>query len=256
MRSPDPRALVSDIAACIGFYTRIPLPASVPPSPDFAAAQWATPIAGAVVGAIGGLVLAAALWLGLPPEATAVTAMAATLLATGALHEDGAADTGDGFGGGATRERKLEIMKDSRNGSYGVAALVLVLLARWSALATLAAAGAWPAVIALAAAHAAARALMPAFMRHVAPARSDGLSAGVGQIPPNSANIALALGFVALLLGGIPFAIVTAIALALWFLALRRLCERQIGGQTGDVLGALEQGGEIVVLFIACVFLL
>lgn len=254
--SPNPRDVLADVVACIGFYTRVPVPRSVPLPASFASAQWAAPLAGLVVGLAGGLAICAALWLGLPATVAAVVALAATMLITGALHEDGAADLGDGFGGGATRERKLEIMRDSRIGTYGVCVLGLSLLARWSALAALAVAGGWTVLIALVAAHVAGRALMPAFMWHVPPARSDGLSAGVGRVPQATAVASLALGALALLPGGLAFALVTAGLLVLWFLVLQHLSQRQIGGQTGDVLGGLEQGGEIIVLFSACVFLL
>jgi adenosylcobinamide-GDP ribazoletransferase len=255
-RNSDPRDVLADVVACIGFYTRIPVPRSVPLPVSFAAAQWAAPVAGLVVGLTGALAMSAALWLGLPLTVAAVVALAATMLLTGALHEDGAADVGDGFGGGATLERKLEIMRDSRIGTYGVGVLILSLMARWSALAALAAAGGWVIAIGLVAAHVAGRALMPAFMLHVAPARGDGLSAGVGRVPPTAAIAALLLGALALLPGGLAFAFATSCLLVIWFLALQQLCLRQIGGQTGDVLGALEQGGEIIVLFSACALLL
>ena len=110
--------------------------------------------------------------------------------------------------------------------------------------------------IALIAAHAAARAPIPAFMAVVAPARLDGLSAGAGRPGRETSIVALGLGALALLPGGLAFALASAVVLALWFMALRRLAERQIGGQTGDVLGALEQGGEALILMSACVFLL
>nr|WP_295464357.1 adenosylcobinamide-GDP ribazoletransferase [Mesorhizobium sp.] len=252
----DPRDVLADVVACVGFYTRIPVPRSVPLPASFAAAQWAAPLAGLIVGLAGALAMCAALWLGLPATVAAVIALAATMLVTGALHEDGAADVGDGLGGGSTRERKLEIMRDSRVGAYGVCVLGVSLLARWSALAALAAAGGWMVAIALIAAHAAARAPIPAFMAIVAPARLDGLSAGAGRPGQETSIAALVLGALVLLLGGPAFALASAVVLALWFLALRRLAERQIGGQTGDVLGALEQGGEALILMSACVFLL
>ena len=101
--------------------------------------------------------------------------VAATVLVTGCLHEDGLADTADGFGGGGSKERKLEIMRDSRSGAYGVAALVLSILLRVGAIASLVD----PALVAAAliAAHAGARAAMPVFMAAVPRARHDGLSA-------------------------------------------------------------------------------
>jgi adenosylcobinamide-GDP ribazoletransferase len=92
---------------------------------------------GALVGACGALAYWGAAAVGLPPFVAGVLAVAATLLVTGALHEDGLADTADGFGAGVTRERKLEIMRDSRIGTYGVAALVLSILLRAGAVASL-----------------------------------------------------------------------------------------------------------------------
>lgn len=248
--------MLADLCACLGFYTRLPLPARAPFAQDFAAAQWAAPLAGGVIGGALALLMAACLALGLPPGPAAALTLGASLLLTGALHEDGAADVADGFGGGATRERKLLIMKDSRIGTYGVAALALVLLARFAALSALAEGGF---AAGLLAAHAGARALLPGFMAWVPPARAEGVSARIGRVPARAACGAgllglAALGLAALGLGGPAFAFAAALSLALWCLVLRRLCLRQIGGQTGDVLGALEQGGEVIVLFAACLF--
>src|SRR5208282_733244 len=114
-------------------------------------------------------------------------------------HEDGLADTADGFGGGKTREQKLDIMRDSRIGTYGVCALALSILLRASALASLAD----PALVAwaLIAAHAAARAAMPLLMFSVPPARSDGLSFDVGRPDGARAAVAAAVGILALVVG-------------------------------------------------------
>lgn len=249
---PPVHALRADLLACLAFYTRLPVNAGDPAGRNFAEAQWAAPVAGIAVALCGALAFWLADFVGLPSLLAGLIAVAAIMLASGALHEDGLADVADGFGGGATRERKLEIMRDSRTGSYGAAALVFSIALRAGALAAVAApaTAAWS----LIAAHAAARALMPLFMRMVPPARSDGLSAGVGSIPERTSYAALAIGAAALLPLGLGAALVAAILLALWTFALRRLALRQIGGQTGDVLGALEQGGEIVVLLVAASF--
>jgi adenosylcobinamide-GDP ribazoletransferase len=236
---------LGDIAACIGFYTRLPAGAA---TEDFAEAQWATPIAGVIVGLVGGIVLAVASWLGLPSLVAALLAIAATMLATGGLHEDGLADTADGLGGGATRERKLEIMRDSAIGTYGVAAILFSVLLRAAALAALPPTAGF---LALIAAHAAGRALMPYLLAALPPARSDGLSAGIATVGESTARIALLVGALLLFLTGFWTAIAAAIALAAWFLAMRALAQRQIGGHTGDICGALEQGGEILVLLVA-----
>ncbi len=244
------RQLAADVAAALIFSTRLPFPgAAAIAGADIARASWALPVAGAIVG----LIAAAVYWLaraaGLPPLPAAALTIAAGVLATGCLHEDGLADAADSLGGG-TRERKLEIMRDSRIGTYGVCALVMSLLLRSSALATIAD----PALAApvLVATHMAARSDMALFMRLVPPARADGLSVGVGSRPRGGAIAAVIIGIVALGIGLGPAAGIFAITLmAAAFAFLARLCLRQIGGQTGDVLGALEQMGEIAILFIA-----
>jgi adenosylcobinamide-GDP ribazoletransferase len=245
------RGLATDIRTGILFCTRLPLPHARPvEGADVARASWALPIAGALVGAVGALVYWLAHAVGLPPWPAAALTLAATLALTGCLHEDGLADTADGFGGGTTRERKLEIMRDSRIGTFGVCAVVLSLVLRIGALASLTD----PALVApaLIAAHVAARASLPAFMGILPQARAEGLSAGAGQPPPASVMAALVIGVLALGLGfGLARAAVALILLVLAFGALVRLAEKQIGGQTGDVLGALEQAGEILVLLVA-----
>ena len=177
-------------------------------------------------------------------------ALATTLAVTSCLHEDGLADTADGFGAGATQARKLEIMRDSRIGVYGGCALIMSLLIRWSALATLAdPAGVTAALIA---AHVFARATLPAFMRLVPQARADGLSAAAGTPSRATATVAACLGLLALglALGAVP-AMIGLLLAGLASALMGWLCVRQIGGQTGDVLGALEQVNEISVLLTA-----
>jgi adenosylcobinamide-GDP ribazoletransferase len=237
-----------EFVAGIAFLTRIPFVHAMPA--PLAQAGWAFPLAGIVIGVIGAVIYALAHRLGLPPWPAAALAVAATMAATGALHEDGLADTVDGFGGGDTRERKLDIMRDSRIGAYGVCALVVSILLRAGAVASLADTGL--AAAALIAAHAAARASLPALMTFVPPARSDGLSFAAGRPPAVSAAVAALLGFIVVALClGFGHALVALIALAAVTVLVAQSCLRQIGGQTGDVIGALEQVGEIVVLLVA-----
>ena len=187
------------------------------------------------------------MWLGLPPWPAAVVALATTIWLSGALHEDGLADVADGFGGGRTREAKLAIMRDSRIGSYGALALVLAVLARAGAIAALAE----PAAVAaaLVAAGAVSRGALPAVMAALPQARADGLAAKAGRPHPLRAAAALLIAaLIALvLLGGTAPAALAAGALAA--LAVALLARRQIGGHTGDVLGAVQQLTEIGVLF-------
>ena len=244
----------TDLRAGLAFCTRLPVTA--PSHARLADAAWTFPIAGAVVGLIGGLVLYVALALDLPPFAAATLAIAATALATGCLHEDGLADTADGFGGGNERARVLEILRDSRIGTYGVIALIVSFLLRIGALAGLAGAGAGTAVLALIAAQAGARSTLPLLMRALPRARDDGLSAGAGRPSTNVVAGALALGVVVTLVClGFFATLVSAALLAVALLVLSRMAIRKIGGQTGDVLGAAEQTGEALILLTAAALL-
>ncbi len=122
---------VNDLKIGFIFLTRLPLPHQQPIAKgDLSQALWTAPIVGAGLGLLGAGVYGLAQSLHLPPLPAAALAVAATVVVTGGLHEDGLADVADGFGGGATRERKLEIMHDSRIGTYGVCALILSFLLR------------------------------------------------------------------------------------------------------------------------------
>src|SRR5262249_45551351 len=195
---------------------------------DVARASWAFPIAGLVVGLAGAIVYWFASRAYVPPLPASALAIATTILVTGAMHEDGLADTADGFGGGKSREQKLQIMRDSRIGTYGACALML----RWSALAEIA--DPRFVTIALIAAHVSARATLPAFMCLVPPARADGLSSDAGRPPPQSAVIAFGLATICL------FACFGASGgmLGLLFLSRRSpllvaLCQADVGGRDG-----------------------
>lgn len=212
--------------------TRLPAGHIEGRAPPLAQAVWAFPLVGALVGLIAGLVFLLAGWLGVPALAAALLALASGALVTGGLHEDGLADTADGFGGGQTVTAKLEIMRDSRIGSYGVLALIFVLALTATGIAT----GAT--LVAFVSIGAASRCAMLLPMALLKPARNDGLgrSASVTTGPPVWSALAITLALC--LLGGtlIPTAIMLATALCITHLA-----HRQIGGQTGDVLGATQK---------------
>jgi adenosylcobinamide-GDP ribazoletransferase len=248
-----PKNPLRDIALCLVFFTRLPLPHFDFGDRKLAGAIWAAPIIGLIVAVLGALAYAVATRLGLAAGPAAALTLAATLLATGALHEDGLSDVADGFGGGKDRERKLEIMRDSRIGAYGAAALGMSLLLRWTALTEID--GAWPVLLALIAAHMASRGLMDLLMHALPPARADGLSAGAGSVSRETVAIGAALGVLALLCLGLSAAVTAIVLLALLFLAFRALCLNHIGGQTGDTVGALQQLAEIIVLLVASVSL-
>ncbi|MER8555470.1 adenosylcobinamide-GDP ribazoletransferase [Mesorhizobium sp. M0976] len=252
LQIPSQRQLLDDIALCLVFFTRLPLPRAEFRGRSLAAAIWAAPVAGLAVALAGALVYAVGTRLGLAGDPAAALTLAAILLATGCLHEDGLSDVADGFGG-ETRDRKLEIMRDSRIGAYGACALSISLLIRWSVLSGFAG----PAHVfwAVIAAQAASRGLLGAFMHLLPPARSDGLSAEAGTVTAETAGIGAVLGAVALLALGFGAAVFALILLAILFAAFRALCISQIGGQTGDTVGALQQLGEIAILLVASVSL-
>ena len=229
-----------ELAAAFGLLTRLPLwriPGwpTTPPR-NLAHSVWAYPIAGAVIGAIGALTFALANRLGLPPTLAAIWTVAAQILATGALHEDGLADTADGLGGGRTLARKLEIMRDSRIGSFGALALILSTAARITALAAIADPARVALVLVLAGSL--ARATIIVVLLTTRPARADGLAAGLASLPATPAAIGLAVPVILLVLLDRPHALLTtAIVVAIGF-AASRLAKHHVGGFTGDVLGA------------------
>jgi adenosylcobinamide-GDP ribazoletransferase len=234
-----------DVAIAFMLLTRLPVGRSG--GSDLARTIWAFPVVGFVVGLIGGFVYWALSWLGVPPLLAASWASVAILLVTGALHEDGLADTADGFGGGRTRQRKLEIMRDSRIGTYGAVALGLSLLIRIGALAALGQPGL--VLIALVVTAMAGRGGMIVPLLILPPARPDGMAAGLGTILRWSAVTGLGLvGLALLMLLPIQGALAVAVAALAASLAVTALARRQIGGHSGDVLGASEVIVECVTL--------
>jgi adenosylcobinamide-GDP ribazoletransferase len=247
------REMRDDLALAVSFLTRVPLPAALAPrgavtAVELARSQRVFPLVGAAIGLLAGAVLALALWLGLPAWPAAVLALAAQIGLTGGLHEDGLADVADGFGG-RDRESKLAIMRDSRIGAYGMLALLVGVLLRASALAAIAAGGAGAGLAALAAAGALSRAGIPAVMRALKPARADGLAAAHGRPDARICGLAAAAALlIAVPALGIEGGLLAAAAAALATAGLARLALKQVGGYTGDVLGAAQQAAEIAIL--------
>jgi adenosylcobinamide-GDP ribazoletransferase len=229
------------------FLTRLPAPRHAGFEPDWIARStpW-FPVVGWIVGALsaGVLWLASRVW---PMPVAAVLAVVCGLLATGGFHEDGLADTADGLGGGQTRARRLEIMKDSRLGTYGALALWASLTLKAAILASLPPA---MAALSLVLAHGAARAAPVAVMAAAAYAgESSKLTPASFAARPAEAAAALAIGLGPLvLLLPLPTAAVGVGLAALAALAVALTARRLIGGFTGDVLGAVEQVAEIGLL--------
>ncbi|CCG41557.1 adenosylcobinamide-GDP ribazoletransferase [Magnetospirillum molischianum] len=241
-----PRGWLADLHLAATFLTRIPLPdpGTVPPG-GLAAAMRCFPLVGAGLGLSAGLIVVATSSL-LPPLATALLAVLILVLATGALHEDGLADFADGLGARGGPERRLEVMHDSRNGTFGVLALVFSVALRAAALAALPGVGVK--IGALVAAAALSRAMIPVAMRRLSPARPDGLAALAGR--PGTRCAATAIGIGAVIAGlGLGLSAIPAIACAaVAGLGVAELARRRLGGYTGDVLGAVAQASEIAFL--------
>lgn len=228
----------------VGFLTRLPVPAGIDQGRGrLARAARYFPLVGLLIGGISACVLLVAS-AALPASVAAGLAIGAGVLITGALHEDGLADTADGLGGGRTPARVLEIMRDSRTGAYGAVALVFSVGLRWAALAGLApGAGA----LALVIAHGVGRAMMVPALAFASYARADGLASEAGTVRAGDAGIALLIALLVALTGGGAGLIALAVgaAGAVWMLAM---LVRRIGGYTGDGLGALEQAAETAAL--------
>ncbi len=212
-----------------------------------AEAAWTFPIVGLVVGGIGGGVFALATWLGLPATVAALLCVGSLVAVTGAFHEDGLADVTDGFGGGWDRDSKLGIMRDSRIGTFGVVAIVLSLGLRAAAIAALTEPVAVASTVIMAGM--ASRAAILFVQRGLPLARTDGLGAGAG-VPSRKGLLVAALIAIGAAMALVPLsaaAIAIAVAaIAAWTVAV--LARRQIGGFTGDVLGAVQQVSEIAAL--------
>lgn len=249
---PPPAGRMGEAHLAFVFLSRLPLPrlSDAAARTPVARASWAFPLVGLLIGLAGAVTVWTGVLLDLPSLVTALAALAVTIVLSGALHEDGLGDVADGFGGGHTRDRKLEIMRDSRVGSYGVLALVFSIGLRATALSALMnAGGPAAAAAALMVAAGLSRAAIPVAMVLLPPARSDGLGAGAGT--PGAWRVGLALilagAATAVLLPAAMLAPVFALTL-IAVLLMTGLARRQIGGHTGDVLGAVEQCVQATVL--------
>lgn len=245
------------------FLTRVPLPRGLRFEPDWLNASVRYfPLVGALVGALGGAVLLGAQWLW-PPTVAAALAVATTLWLSAAFHEDGLADTFDALLGAAPRDKALRIMKDSRIGTYGALALILVLLLRVLLLAELVARDPLWAAAACVAAHAAGRAGAVALMATL-PYAGDEAHA---KAKPLARDIQLRDAVFAVAIGALVFGLATRVMaevagasaaavagaagiglLLVLVWSMRVWLRRRLGGYTGDTLGACEQLGEVAVL--------
>lgn len=244
------------VLLALSFFTRLPLSRWAPPMDSVPLAQtaWAFPIAGGLIGLACGLFYDLLHLLFFPPALAVILMVAFQLWMTGALHEDGLADTADGFAGGYDKEARLKIMRDSRIGSFGALALLIVLMLRVWSLALLAhpIAVLWVMITSAAM----SRAMIAAAMYTLPFARDDGLAQWAGR--PTDKQTGISVGIAA----GITLGILRWYGLAMLFvapLACAAMCwlaKRKIGGITGDVYGAVQQVVETAMIVITVTMML
>jgi adenosylcobinamide-GDP ribazoletransferase len=241
----NPLAELRYFFTALGYFTRMPVPRWVGYEPAYLshAARY-FPLIGVLVGGVGALIYLIALHF-FPAGIAVLLSMTATLIVTGAFHEDGLADCADAFGGAYTRDDALRIMQDSRIGAFGAIALVIALALKWQTLAALPPArAAWLMI----AAHAASRACAISYLVTLDYARTEGKAKPVAQRMTRGA-------FACALVFGLPWlfwpdwregclCIVVLIGLRM---ALGRYFVRRIGGYTGDCLGMAQQIGELAI---------
>ncbi|WP_306153259.1 adenosylcobinamide-GDP ribazoletransferase [Roseovarius sp. MMSF_3281] len=247
MKNDQALVKAEDFPLALALLTRLPV--HVTSFERGARAAWAYPLVGLVTGGLAGVAGLCALWFGLAAPLSALISLGILAVTTGAMHEDGLADTADGLWGGWDAARRLEIMKDSHIGTYGVIALLFSFSGRWAALWMLFEAGAASALTALLLAPMLSRAAMPALMTTLPHARDHGLSHSTGRPSTSTAALGAVIAFtlgVFLLGWGILGAL---ICVAIITFGVGAIARAKIGGQTGDILGATQQAVEIALLF-------
>ncbi len=246
-----------DLLMGVRFYSRLPTGNTPHRRPSLDRMALTLPLASVVIGAIPVAVLLVLEWLGTPTFFAAVIAVAALVIVTGAMSEDALADAADGLFGGATIEQRLEIMKDSRHGTYGVAAIAVLLGARIAAVGSVTSPIEAAAILLTAPLIARSGALWLPYA--LPPARSGGAAATAGKVGRGSlllgfgvaAIVSLATAGFAVGIQGLVAAFALA-ALVAW--GWTTLCRRLIGGQTGDLIGALQALLEIAALAAFMIF--
>ncbi|WP_075289237.1 adenosylcobinamide-GDP ribazoletransferase [Pararhizobium arenae] len=253
----EPTDFIDDTARSVAFLSRIHMPQRhfIGFDGRLSRAVRAFPLAGLLIVLPSAAIAAIFAAVKADPLFTAFTVVAIQALITGALHEDGLADTADGLGGGRDRESSLLIMKDSRIGSYGAIALVLSFGLRVSALAAvlpqLSPTGSGLAVLAVAAL---SRTAMVWHWSSLSPARKDGIAVSAGEPQATAVRFALAFGIISaallLFLAGIHLlaALLALAAFGVTVPAFGHIIGSKIGGHTGDTIGAAQQLTEIAVL--------
>ncbi|ASW06854.1 adenosylcobinamide-GDP ribazoletransferase [Rhizobium sp. 11515TR] len=250
------REYMRDIARAVAFLSRVPVPSSFFEGHDgkLSRVSRAFPFAGLLIALPSALTFSVLLALNADPLMAALLALAVQTILTGALHEDGLSDTADGLGGGKNRERALEIMKDSRIGTYGAAALILSFGLRAAALAAIARhLPPEDAAVAILAAAILSRGAMVWHWYALPPAKPDGTAASAGKPDGDAMQLALiaTLGLAILLVGpamGVPALVGCLLTTSIATFLATRYVRQKLTGHTGDTIGATQQICEIASL--------
>lgn len=246
-----PQARLNEARLALMFLTRLPVGTLKGDPPTLAEARWAYPLVGLFVGLVGWAVHHGGLALGLAPWPAAVLTLGAVALLTGGLHHDGLADFADGVGGGRDKDHCLEIMRDSRIGSYGVLALIFAVALAAGALSAFT--GGAPLALFLLAG-VASRFAMLAVLELVPPARAEGLGhSSSGRASGTWAPGLITLALCALVSGAAALPVLIGAGGAAFCVAM--VSRRRIDGQTGDVLGAVQLISEVTIWVLAAAWM-
>ena len=247
--------LQRDVMRALGFLTRLPIAPKWFEGDDgkLSVTVRAFPIAATLAALPSVLALVVGTALDLPVLLTSTLSVAIMIIVGGALHEDGLADCADGFFGGFDRERRLEIMRDSRIGAFGAMALVFAILVRVIAVAAVLQSSLWGAAAAMIAAAAAGRTALVWHWTDLPGARMGGVADKAGQPTEDASVFALVTGIaiaaiLAILMCGLAPAVIAAALAIAATLIFRSLCASKIGGHTGDTLGAAAILAELAFL--------
>lgn len=250
---------MADLVMALRFFSRLPAGNSPHEAPDLGRIAMALPVAALIMAIIPCAIILLGAWAGLPPFFVATLATASMAIVGGGMMEDSLADSADGLFGGYTRERRLDILKDSRHGTYGVSALCLFLVLRITAIGSLIAINPLTAVGVWLGANLIGRSGGLWVSVALPQAREEGTSAAAGQLPRSRYLVGLGLATLLLgIIGGLAtslLGVVTAfLAVALVVVGWTALCKRLVGGQTGDLIGAAAGLGEVAALTALLIF--
>ncbi len=250
---PEPGQLLRDLIMGWRFFSRLPSGSSEHEPPDLSRMAPMLPIVSLLIGLGPALLVFFLALVGMPLLPATVLGLIALALVTGAMTEDAIADTFDGLWGGHDPARRLDIMRDSRHGTYGVMAIVAYFAMRMSLLAALFVNSAVGGVVLWIAAQILARQVSLWLPCRLNAARADGAGHAAGKLPARSFGLGIAVALVLFAVTAVPMAGIFGTLLALLLAAAmafiwEQVCTRKVGGYTGDLIGALQALVEILIL--------